>query len=706
MMEDELKCPLCKHFFSNPVLLPCYHSLCLNCALHVQQPAQQVNQPAQEDANHLNDIPGDCPDVDKLSLVSETDSGVVCNSRPNSYVGTPSQGILFPPLHSSALSLACPMCHKTVYFDENGVHNLPKNRALQNIVDKYGESRNLAVQCQLCEEEPQEAAVMCLQCEVFYCNACRDNCHPARGPLAKHTLVSPHEGKASLRAKNKNKEPKCTDHVEESLSMYCMLCKVPVCVLCLQEGRHLSHDVQALGSMCKAQKTELSQNLQILSEKAKGTTEFIQRLKLMSDKASENCLQLENNIERECELLIELINVRKQQLIEFIRKERDYKMKSLKEQVTVCTSKLQQTTGLLQFCIEALKETDPTTFLQIGSSLIHRVSNMDLTWAQEIPSSPWASDEFDLSLDHQSVIHSIESMTFLQMKPPGAPIIIPEECTSENNSITIAWQPHPSSFVEGYILELDDGNNGAFREVYCGKETICTVDGLHFNCFYNARVKAYNSTGEGPYSEPISLQTAEVAWFTFDPITAHPEIVLSNENLTVTCDSFEHRVVLGSIGFSRGVHYWEVTIVKYDNNADPAFGIARFDVVKDLMLGKDDKGWSMYIDHQRSWFLHADSHENRTEGGIETGSVIGILLDLEQHQLSFFVNDERQGPIAFTDLHGVFFPAFSVNRNVQITIQTALEPPHGAGLDIGSCKDSLSQLSLSTTLSPTHKLQM
>lgn len=253
-MEDELKCPLCKHFFSNPVLLPCYHSLCLNCALHVQQPAQQVNPPPQEDANLLSDIPADCPDIDKLSLVSETDSGVVCNSRPNSYVGTPNQGILFPPLHSSALSLSCPVCQKTVYFDENGVHNLPKNRALQNIVDKYGESRNLAVQCQLCEDEPQEAAVMCLQCEVFYCTLCRDNCHPARGPLAKHTLVNPHEGKAALRAKNKNKEPKCSEHSEESLSMYCMLCKIPVCVLCLQEGRHLSHDVQALGSMCKAQK--------------------------------------------------------------------------------------------------------------------------------------------------------------------------------------------------------------------------------------------------------------------------------------------------------------------------------------------------------------------------------------------------------------------------------------------------------------------
>lgn len=193
-----------------------------------------------------------------------------------------------------------------------------------------------------------------------------------------------------------------------------------------------------------------------------------------------------------------------------------------------------------------------------------------------------------------------------------------------------------------------------------------------------------------------------------------------NDNRTVSADGWEHCVAIGTVGFSRGVHYWEFTIDKYSADTDPAFGIARIDVARDKMLGKwpyffplkrdshsmllwhhkslhfvtnhtdnfklkfsrfshagkDDKGFAMYIDRQRSWFQHNSIHERRVEGGISTGSTVGVLLDLDRHTLSFIVNEMPQGSVAFRDLYGVFYPAVSLNRDVTVTLHTGLDAPH------------------------------
>jgi tripartite motif-containing protein 9/67 len=147
--------------------------------------------------------------------------------------------------------------------------------------------------------------------------------------------------------------------------------------------------------------------------------------------------------------------------------------------------------------------------------------------------------------------------------------------------------------------------------------------------------------------------------------------------MSATCVSFEDRVVLGSIGFSKGIHYWECTIDRYDNQPDPAFGVARYDVATDHMLGKDNKSWCMYIDSKRSWFMHNGKHLNRIDSGIRQACVIGVLLDLNNFTLSFYVNDELHGTgPAFIKLpKGVYYPAFSLNKNVQITLNSGLEPP-------------------------------
>ncbi|XP_062824765.1 E3 ubiquitin-protein ligase TRIM9 isoform X6 [Anolis carolinensis] len=727
-MEEELKCPVCGSFYREPLILPCSHNLCQACARNilVQTPEAESPQSRRRRASgSASTASGDYDylDLDKMSLYSEADSGYgsyggFASAPPTPCQKSPNGVRVFPPtlppqppgsgatgassssssshLHPPGSSLApvprnacltCPQCHRSLILDERGLRGFPKNRVLEGVIDRYQQSKAAALRCQLCEKAPKEATVMCEQCDVFYCDPCRLRCHPPRGPLAKHRLLPPAQGRVSRRL-SPRKISTCTDHELENHSMYCVQCKVPVCYQCLEEGKHNNHEVKALGAMWKLHKSQLSQALNGLSDRAKEAKEFLVQLRNMVQQIQENSVEFEACLVAQCDALIDALNRRKAQLLSRVNKEHEHKLKVVRDQISHCTVKLRQTTGLMEYCLEVIKENDPSGFLQISDALIRRVHLTEDQWGKGTL-SPRMTTDFDLNLDNAPLLQSIHQLDFVQMKTsspvPAAPFLQLEECCTHNNSATLSWKQPPLSAVqaEGYILELDDGNGGQFREVYVGKETMCTVDGLHFNSTYSARVKAFNKSGVSPYSKTLVLQTSEVdikklvavAWFSFDPSTAHSDIIFSNDNLTVTCNSYDDRVVLGKTGFSKGLHYWELSIDRYDNHPDPAFGVARMDVLKDVMLGKDDKAWAMYVDNNRSWFMHNNSHTNRTEGGITKGATVGVLLDLNRRTVTFSINEDQQGPVAFENLEGVFFPAVSLNRNVQVTLHTGLPVP-------------------------------
>ncbi|XP_024130998.1 E3 ubiquitin-protein ligase TRIM9 isoform X4 [Oryzias melastigma] len=678
-MEEELKCPVCGSFYREPIILPCSHNICLACARNILVQTPEAESPQSSRASGSADY--DYLDLDKMSLYSEADSGygsyggfvsaptTPCQKSPNGVrvfppavpQPPPQQHLLqppgsYPPIPRNSC-ITCPQCHRSLILDERGLRGFPKNRVLEGVVDRYQQSKAAALKCQLCEKSPKEATVMCEQCDVFYCDPCRLRCHPPRGPLAKHRLVPPAQGRISRRA-SPRKISTCTEHELENLSMYCVQCKTPVCYQCLEEGKHGPHEVKALGAMWKLHKGQLSQALNGLSDRATEAKEFLVQLRNMVQHIQENGVEFEACLVAQCDALIDALNRRKAQLLTQVNKEHEHKLKVVRDQISHCTVKLRQTTGLMEYCLEVIKENDPSGFLQISDALIRRVHMTEGQWGKGTL-TPRMTSDFDLTLDSGPLLQTIHQLDFVQMKVPAAPILQLEECCTQNNSATLSWKQPPLSTiaVEGYILELDDGNGGPFREVYVGTETICTVDGLHFNSTYRSRVKAFNASGVGQYSKTLVMQTSEMAWFTFDPSSAHPDILFSNDNLTVTCNSYDDRVVMGNTAFSRGVHYWEITIDRYDNHPDPAFGIARADVLKDVMLGKDDKAWAM------------------TDGGVAKGSTVGMLLDFTRRILIFLLNDEQQGPVAFEGLEGAFYPAISLNRNVQVTLHTGLPIP-------------------------------
>lgn len=279
-MEDIVKCPLCRNFFEKPVLLPCHHALCLTCALDTQVQivnnhnssnsvntlvTAQIHQPPSN--NQIQTLPrnnstsGHCSgnssttesvsseqDIDKVSILSDSaDSGVICTSRPNSYAGTLNlQALLFPPSGGAVYSLTCPVCGKIVFFDDAGARNLSTYRIMETIVDRFCERE--ALRCQMCENEPKIASIICEQCDIRYCEECLYNCHPLRGPLAKHNLVAPKNGVSSIR------EAICLDHTSEVLTIFCLTCKLALCQQCLDDNRHQSHEIQSIAAICKSQK--------------------------------------------------------------------------------------------------------------------------------------------------------------------------------------------------------------------------------------------------------------------------------------------------------------------------------------------------------------------------------------------------------------------------------------------------------------------
>ncbi|KAF5885404.1 tripartite motif-containing protein 67 isoform X1, partial [Clarias magur] len=712
-MDDELKCPVCGSFFKEPIILPCSHNVCLACArnITVQTPEGEAPPPSRASAGSDYDY---YTDADKMS---ETDSGygsyTPCAKSPNGVrVFPPACPSLASSSSSSASaassaqrhrSVTCPLCHRSASLDERGLRGFPRNRLLEAVVARCRASP--AAKCQLCDRNPADATVMCEQCDVLYCAPCQQRCHPARGPLAKHRLVPPSTGNAAAaaaRASSTAAGPQaalsavCAEHDAQSYTAYCVNCKVPVCYLCMEDSKHGKHDVKPIAAMWKQHKCQLSQALNGVSDKAKDAKEFLVQLKNLLQQIQENGVEFEACLVAQCDALIEALTRQKAKLLTKVTKEKESKLKTVRDQITHCTMKLRQTTGMMEFCLELIKENDPSGFLLISDALIKRVQLSQDQWVKGAL-EPKVCPEFNLSLSPDPLLQAILQLDLIQgrdprtqespllrQKPAGvqketqsagaenpgvppAPLLELEKCCLRNNSATLAWRlitPQPLP-IEGYILELDDGNGGQYREVYVGKETVCTVDGLHFNSSYNARVKAYNTAGVGAYSKTVVLKTSDVAWFTFDPTSAHRDILLTNENQTVSCNSYDDRVVLGTAAFSKGVHYWELNIDRYDNHPDPAFGVARINAARDAMLGKDDKAWAMYVDNNRSWFMHNNSHTNRAEGGITKGSTVGVLLDLTKHTLTFFINKEQHGPVAFENMEGVFMPAVSLNRNVQ-----------------------------------------
>jgi tripartite motif-containing protein 9/67 len=280
-MDLELRCPSCKEYYRSPVYLPCTHSLCYTCALTSIQTTTTTNE------HHSTlDISSTsfASDLDKLSLTSDNDSGVITNrhspssssssssssisssSRPSSLLLPPalpeiSSSFLptTPTRHQTTITnktystcLQCPVCSKFIYMDISGIKSLPKNRLLADIIDRYHGEKSFeqqAPKCQLCRpSEERTITRICEQCRVGYCDQCCEQYHPMRGPYSKHIFLDPIQ-----QYHNSNEKTFCHEHSNRLAHSYCLHCRLECCQQC---SIHTNHDIIPIQQAAKLYKVK------------------------------------------------------------------------------------------------------------------------------------------------------------------------------------------------------------------------------------------------------------------------------------------------------------------------------------------------------------------------------------------------------------------------------------------------------------------
>ncbi|XP_004689900.1 PREDICTED: E3 ubiquitin-protein ligase Midline-1 isoform X3 [Condylura cristata] len=577
-LESELTCPICLELFEDPLLLPCAHSLCFNCAHRILVSHCATNEP-----------------VDSIT------------------------------------AFQCPTCRHVITLSQRGLDGLKRNVTLQNIIDRFQKAsvsgpnspsetrRERAfdantmtsaekVLCQFCDQDPaQDAVKTCVTCEVSYCDECLKATHPNKKPFTGHRLI----------------EPIPDSHIRG--------------LMCLEH---------------EDEKQNLESNLTNLIKRNTELETLLAKLIQTCQHVEVNASRQEAKLMEECDLLIEIIQQRRQIIGTKIKEGKVMRLRKLAQQIANCKQCIERSASLIAQAEHSLKENDHARFLQTAKNITERVSMATASSQVLIPEIN-LNDTFDtFALDFSREKKLLECLDYLTA--PNPPTIREELCTASYDTITVHWTSDDEFSVLSYELQYTIFTGHANVVSLCNsadswmivpniKQNHYTVHGLQSGTKYIFIVKAINQAGSRS-SEPGKLKTNSQP-FKLDPKSAHRKLKVSHDNLTVERDESSSKKshtperftsqgsygVAGNVFIDSGRHYWEVVI---SGSTWYAIGLAYKSAPKHEWVGKNSASWALCRCHN-NWVVRHNSKEVPIEPAPHLRRV-GILLDYDNGSVAFY----------------------------------------------------------------------
>ncbi|XP_029917521.1 probable E3 ubiquitin-protein ligase MID2 isoform X2 [Myripristis murdjan] len=665
-LESELTCPICLELFEDPLLLPCAHSLCFNCAHRIlvshcstSKPLESIsafqcptcryvitlNHRGLEGLKRNVTLQNIIDRFQKASLSgpnSPTESRRLQPQRPYSgtisstIVGTIGGGSGSGTSGSSARGSPATSSHSHPHGNHTNANHSP---AVVAAMDPR-------ISCQFCEQDPpREAVKTCVTCEVSYCDRCLRATHPNKKPFTSHRLVEPVPD-THLRGLT------CLEHENEKVNMYCMVDDQLICALCKLVGRHREHQVSSLTERFDKLKQTLENNLTNLVKRNSELENQMAKLIQICQQVEVNTAMHEAKLVEECDELVEIIRQRKQVIAVKIKESKVMKLRKLAQQIANCRQCLERSSALITQAEHSLKENDHARFLQTARNVAERVAMATASSQVLIPDVNLneAFDNFALDFSREKKI--LEGLDYLTA--PNPPSIRDELCTASHDTITVHWTSEDEFSVTSYELQytIYTGQTN-FISLYNSadswmivpniKQNHYTVHGLQSGTRYIFFVKAINQAGSRN-SEPARLKTNSQP-FKLDPKTAHKKLRLSNDCLTMEKDESSLKKshtperfsgtgsygAAGNVFIDSGCHYWEVLL---GASTWYAIGVAYKSAPKNEWSGKNSSSW-VFSRCNNNFVVRHNSKEMLVEASLQLRR-LGVLLDYDNNSLSFY----------------------------------------------------------------------
>ncbi|XP_067865844.1 zinc-binding protein A33-like [Heterodontus francisci] len=424
-----------------------------------------------------------------------------------------------------------------------------------------------------------------------------------------------------------NPEPQDRSHCEEhdeKLKLFCLEDQTLICVICRDSPAHSAHSFLPLPDAVRKYKDQLKSSLDSMEDRKKSKSELKRQQEEKISELDELTGSLERHIAEQFDQIHQYLEDKKKNLIEELRKQREEDFQSMEMNLATVDEELSSLEEDISNLQAVIDQKDNITFLKEMKGLPERCLGNDENGSEGEEGS---DDEDDDENEREGSDDEDDD---------------DEDYDDENKR------------------EGSDEESGSGSEEH--DEDTVGISDLTLGIFRGPLLYAvWKEMKEiiSPVPEPLF----------FDPNTAHPQLILSEDQTSVKvsdrevsfCNNPERfdtsLSVLGSEGFTSGKHYWEVEV---GDESEWIVGVATESANRKgvISLHPEDGYWVLSL---------TNGDVNEADEIFELNvkpRMVGVYLDYEGGQLSFYDADDMSHLSTYTNTFTEkLFPYFSLNVN-------------------------------------------